>query len=255
MNRRVYGSPRTVAAYAAVEIAPAEQAVLDRFAGELEGRRVLELGCGTGRVTRHLLPSAREVVGVDVSPAMVERCRGALPEGTFLVGDLRDLSAHADASFDVAVAAANVFDALSHEERLTALSEARRVLAPGGLLYFSSHNRASTAALRQAREGPLLRLEGGPARRLRALVAFVHGRLNHRRLARHQRFEGDYAILNDEAHRWRLLHYYVDRRTQAAQLDGLGFDLVLTLGPDGEELPEGDEGAGFTELHYVARAR
>ncbi len=255
VNRRIYGSSRLVLAYARRNLTRAETTFMERYARELAEARVLELGCGAGRITRHLIDASRSVVGIDVSPAMIEYCRRRVRGAEFLVGDLRDLSRHPDASFDAVVAGANLFDAVSHEERLGAFVDIHRVLAPEGLLYFSSHNRNSAQALADARRGPQLHFAKNPYRQARAAMAYVQGRRNRPRLAKLQKFEGDYALLNDEAHGWGLLHYYIDRTTQTRQLADTGFDLLETIAPDGSALAPDADDTRFTELHYVARAR
>ncbi len=66
---------------------------LARRRGAAAAATVLELGCGTGRVAAPLAQSGLEVVGVDVSPAMLEIAReraGALPL-TLVQGDMRTL--------------------------------------------------------------------------------------------------------------------------------------------------------------------
>jgi SAM-dependent methyltransferase len=254
-NRRIYSSPRLVLAYARKNLTQAETTFMERYARELANARVLELGCGAGRITRHLIDTSHSVVGIDVSPAMIEYCRRRLRRGTFVVGDLRDLSSHADASFEVVVAGANLLDAVAHEERIDALTDVHRVLTPEGLLYFSSHNRSSVRALAEARRGPQLHFAKNPYRQARAAMSYVQGRRNHPRLARLQKFEGEYALLNDEAHGWGLLHYYIDRVTQTRQLADARFELLETIAPDGSALAADADDTRFTELHYVARAR
>lgn len=253
-NLRVYASPRLVRDYVGRELNDGERAVLRDLRSSLEGRRVLELGCGAGAITAELLALTDDVVGVDISPAMVEYCRSAFPRGTFVVGDLLDLSGYDSGRYDVVVAGANVLDVASHEERPHVVAELRRVLARDGVLYFSSHNRNSTEALRQAQRGPRLRLEKRPARLGRGLAAYVQARINRRRLARHQRFEPDYAIINDSAHRWSLLHHYTTREAQERELVDAGFELVAVYGMDGRRLEPSDDDSSYTELHYVARA-
>lgn len=54
-----------------------------------EGGRIIELGCGTGRLLAELKPS--EGVGVDISPQMVAGGRAAHPEFTFVEGDIEDI--------------------------------------------------------------------------------------------------------------------------------------------------------------------
>ena len=111
------------------------------------GRRVLDFGCGIGRVAAALAPHAREVVGVDVSAGMVAqaRARASAPNLRFEQSDGRTL-ALPDASVDVAVAAdsfpfivrAGVLDA--------AMREFARVLAPDGdLLVFNWSYRGDDA--------------------------------------------------------------------------------------------------------------
>jgi SAM-dependent methyltransferase len=65
------------------------------------GLRVLELGCGTGRMLAGLEP--RHGVGVDFSPAMIERARAAHPDLEFRVGDVEDPAVleRLDGPFDV----------------------------------------------------------------------------------------------------------------------------------------------------------
>jgi ubiquinone/menaquinone biosynthesis C-methylase UbiE len=102
---------------------------------------IVELGCGTGRfaaglLARHL-PADAGYVGVDLSPRMValasERLRPWRDRARVsLVGGAAAVPA-ADGTADRFVAN-YVFDLLGPEETGAALTEARRVLAPGGLL-------------------------------------------------------------------------------------------------------------------------
>jgi len=253
-NDRVYSSPRRVSEYVARRLTSVEQAVLAELEPAIAGRRVLEIGCGAGAITRELVALTDAVVGIDISSAMVEYCRALLPRGTFAVGDVRDLSDHGSGAYDVVVAAANVIDVARHDERPRILGGLRRVLSDGGLLYFSTHNRNSTVALDQARRGPRLSLVKNPYYQLRAVASFVQSFLNRLRLARHQVVEAEYAIINDSAHRWSLLHHYITRSAQEDELAQAGFDVVSVRAADGSVLRPGDDDASTTELHFVARA-
>ena len=102
---------------------------------------VVELGCGTGRFAAALLagylPADASYVGVDLSPRMVALASDRLGPwrhraAVTLVDSGATLPA-ADGAVDRFVAN-YVFDLLGPEETRAALAEARRVLAPGGLL-------------------------------------------------------------------------------------------------------------------------
>ncbi|MQA00373.1 MAG: methyltransferase domain-containing protein [Dehalococcoidia bacterium] len=62
-----------------------------RRLGEAAGPRVLELGCGTGRVAAVLAADGLEVTGVDLSPAMLEVARARAPGIRWLEDDMRSL--------------------------------------------------------------------------------------------------------------------------------------------------------------------
>jgi ubiquinone/menaquinone biosynthesis C-methylase UbiE len=116
---------------------PQQRAMLERYTAQIDlpaGAELLEVGCGTGAVSRFLttLPGVAHVTGIDPSPLFVERARelaGDLPID-FATGDARELEL-GDESFDAVV----FHTALCHVpgcER--ALAEAHRVLRPGGTL-------------------------------------------------------------------------------------------------------------------------
>lgn len=124
----------------------------------VQGTRLLDLGCGIGRVAAALAPDAAEVVGVDVSAAMVDQARRrttSLRNARFEAVDGRVLP-FPEASFD-AVIAADSFPYLVRAGILHAqLAELRRVLRPGGdLLVFNwSYRGDEEADAREAAGAP-----------------------------------------------------------------------------------------------------
>ncbi len=103
----------------------------------VEGREVLEVGCGTGLLLRRFAEIAKRAVGVDLSPGMLARAR---ERGL----DVHEGSAtqlpFPDASFDAAVS----FKTLPHVPDLRrALSEMARVVRPGGVLIAELYNPRS----------------------------------------------------------------------------------------------------------------
>jgi SAM-dependent methyltransferase len=234
--------------YSSRTLRPVERTILQRQSSAL-ARRVLELGCGGGRLTGHLIEIAESVYGIDISPRMIEHCRRNYPGATFGVADLRNLITFDDASFDAIVATCNVLDVLDDFERRGVLDQIHRVLAPGGLLIMSSHNRAFTGATPKP-----TKLSGGSLPGVLKSAFFMPRRVrNHRRLAPLERNEPGYAIRNDESHGFALLHYYVHAEMQATQLVEHDFDPIECLDLDGRAVGAADRAEHCHELHYVAR--
>jgi SAM-dependent methyltransferase len=107
-----------------------------RSASEL---RMLELGCGAGRMTRGFSEVFRCVDAVDVSPEMIEKARSALCDCqnvTFHVTDGITLSMFADREFDF-IFSAIVFQHIPRKSIIrNYISEASRVLRPGCVFKF-----------------------------------------------------------------------------------------------------------------------
>ena len=102
------------------------------------GARVLEIGCGVGRIMKHMAPFFREVHGVDVSAEMVARGRERLmhlPNIFFHKNDGTRLSMFADETFDLVYS----YIAFQHIPRTVVYGyfrEVVRVLKAGGLFWF-----------------------------------------------------------------------------------------------------------------------
>jgi SAM-dependent methyltransferase len=258
INAEFWQAGSEVAEYANRRLLPAEAIIMLRH-HEALGRRVLEVGCGAGRMLGYLLALGGEVHGLDVSQAMVDYCRRAYPEAAVRVGDLGDLPATVDGRFDAIVAADNVLDVFDDATRRRVLGDLRAAAVPGGVLVFSSHNLANARAARSPRSGSPLAtsvralLDRSPADLIRLAPRILRRRRNRRRLRRLEQWAGEYAILNDTAHDYSLLHYYIGREQQTRQLAAAGFELLETLELDGTPVGDCRDGRG-PSLYYVARA-
>ncbi|MFZ0257654.1 MAG: class I SAM-dependent methyltransferase [Gammaproteobacteria bacterium] len=107
----------------------------------IDGTVVLDAGCGEGYMARQLRQrGAAKVEGIDISSGMIEAAHAAEqanPLGiSFSLGNVVDLSRFPDSSFDL-VLAVFVFNYLTLNATLTAMSEIRRVLEPCGRFVFS----------------------------------------------------------------------------------------------------------------------
>jgi SAM-dependent methyltransferase len=96
--------------------------------------RVLDAGCGTGRVAIELARRGFSVVGVDSDAKMLAVAHTKNPALPWIEADLTDLTARLDAEFDLALLAGNVMIFLDPGTEATVLRELGTHLAPGGLL-------------------------------------------------------------------------------------------------------------------------
>jgi SAM-dependent methyltransferase len=99
------------------------------------GSRVLDAGCGPGRVGAALAARGHTVVGVDVDPVLVQAAEADHPGPTWLVGDLAELDLPArgvDQPFDVVVCAGNVVTFLAPGTEVDVLRRMAAHLAPDG---------------------------------------------------------------------------------------------------------------------------
>ena len=117
---------------------PLDRLLLDRLAASVPaGGIICDLGCGPGQVARYLHDHGAQVIGVDLSPQMIEQARQLNPNLEFQPGNMLALDVA-----DKAWAGIAAFYSIIHvprEDVMTALHELKRVLQPGGLLLVAFH--------------------------------------------------------------------------------------------------------------------
>ncbi|MHC3436917.1 class I SAM-dependent methyltransferase [Natrialbaceae archaeon A-gly3] len=203
---------------------PRERKVVDRYFRS--GGSVLDLGCGVGRTTVPLEERGFDVVGADVSEEAIRRARSHFPDLEFEVADAAALPFD-DESFEHVLFSSFGLDYTHPEtQRHRALEEIKRVLDPGGLFAFSSHNTWYRF--------PAVALDHG------YLKTFYLNRSNRSRLfSRYKRHEDDHVTFES---------YFTNPIRQRRQLRRHGFETVSVVG-------KRDGVSRFLEIapHYVAR--
>jgi SAM-dependent methyltransferase len=119
-----------------LEHKPLERKLLAEFAVNTPGP-IADVGCGPGHIAAYLREQGGEVVGLDLSPAMVERARALHPNVEFEVGDMRALPLP-----DGSLAGIVVLYSLIHIPRvevIAVLIDFRRLLRPSGRLLLGFH--------------------------------------------------------------------------------------------------------------------
>ncbi len=135
----LFADPRLARLYDALNPVEDDQLGLVELAGS-EPVRVLDLGCGTGRLALMLAERGHDVVGVDPAAAMLQIARARDVDGRvrWIEGDARHVDL-GDTRFDLIVMTGNVFQVfLTDDDARAVLVTARRHLAPSGRLTFET---------------------------------------------------------------------------------------------------------------------
>ena len=121
-----------------LEHKPLDRELLDRFAEEVRGLGpACDMGCGPGHIARYLYQRGVKVLGIDLSPRMVELARELTPGIEFHQGNMSSLPVDDEAWGGIAA-----FYSIIHIPReavIHVLQEFRRVLRPNGLLLLAFH--------------------------------------------------------------------------------------------------------------------
>jgi trans-aconitate 2-methyltransferase len=144
--------------------------------------RVVDLGCGTGGLTRvlHQRLAARETIGIDSSPAMLTRSEAFAGDGLrFALDDIADFAA--DADFDLVFSNAALHWIPDHPALLRRLTDA---LTPGGQIAVqvpaNDDHPSHTTAVAVAGEAPFRDALAGHVRRSPVLAPEEYATLLHR---------------------------------------------------------------------------
>lgn len=145
MPDAIFSDPRLVAVYDAFNPWSADTAFYLALAGA-EPRRILDMGCGTGRLAIALAERGHAVTAVDPAGAMLAAARSKPGGGlvTWVEADARalELGEH----FDLAIMTGHVFQVFTDDADVDAvLAGLRRHLASGGRLAFESRNPLARA--------------------------------------------------------------------------------------------------------------
>ncbi len=102
--------------------------------------RILDIGCGTGHLTRLIADSGARVIGLDSSPQMIESARQNYPDIEFMLADASDFAL--DAKFDAVFSNATLHWVTRAEEAVACIS---RALVRGGRFVAEFGGKGNTA--------------------------------------------------------------------------------------------------------------
>ena len=188
------------------------------------GLVILDMGVGGGRTTPFLAKDAARYVGADYSEAMVGACRRRFPDLEFRHCDATDMAQFADAEFDAVVFSFNGIDVItSNEGRSRCLAETARVLRPGGIFIFSSHNARVLGVWPQLSNAHGHQV---PWRIVRSVFKSASVAI---RTLRSDAFKAGEGFILDPVH-GGMRHYVSTPDTIRPQIDSVGLQLLDTVG-------------------------
>lgn len=99
--------------------------------------KLLDIGCGTGAYSGYLNSDKVKVVALDLVSHNLEILKKHYPSVDTVQGNATDLSMFKNESFDIVILFGPMYHLLKEEEKLKALTEAKKVLKPNGILFTS----------------------------------------------------------------------------------------------------------------------
>lgn len=238
---------------------PGEREPFAHVAARLGGRPVLELGCGTGRTMGFTSALSDDYRALDYLPEMVEACRAAHPRLRVDLGDARTLDGVPDGYFGLVTFAWNGIDAVSHADRALVLAAVRRVLAPGGMFFFSTLNLDGPDLRERPWHVPLAPSKNPLVFAVRAAKAARYVAQNCAHWMRLQplveRGPG-YAVAPLPAHGYGILAHYTTLGRQLVELADAGFapDAQIFASVTGAPVTLEDDTSAIDYFHIITRA-
>jgi SAM-dependent methyltransferase len=255
INRGVWRSSRVLDAFARRDgwMDPGEARVMQSLADEGRGRPILDIGVGAGRTLPYLRSLSEDYVAIDYLEEMVRLTSSRYPEARVEHGDARDLSAYPDGAFGLVVFSFNGIDGIAHEDRAKVLAAVHRVLRPGGLFAYSTHNLSHRCAGRPPWHRCWFRPSLGSRAMASAAYRLPRSIRSYQRLRRREIRGDGWASMVDPAYSFSVVWHYVTIDGELESLREAGFSDLKALTTAAEVV---DTAAATREspwLHYLAR--
>ena len=237
----IFESEKIVTYYAALkDLQKPEATILNNLRDVLKNMRMLDIGVGCGRATYYFSPLVKEYIGIDFSENMIRTCRENYPERenrSFRICDVRSMQMFEDNYFDFILFSFNGIDNLSHDDRLTAFHEIKRVCKKGGFFCFSAHNLQAIDKLLK------IDFSANPVLMAKSIVEYFLLRILNGNFEKLK--AKNFAMIDCGLYQYRVgfpinfRRYYVNPREQILQLNSVGFNNIKVYRlADGKEVEE-----------------
>jgi ubiquinone/menaquinone biosynthesis C-methylase UbiE len=234
-NQKTYETEDIIRSYFLKdELQKPEETILNILKDGLKNMRMLDIGVGGGRTTIHFAPLVRQYIGIDYSKNMIGACKKRFPEFAgkdyFKICDASNMAIFENNYFDFILFSFNGIDYISHEDRIKALKEIKRISKSNGYFCFSSHNLNT-----DIENNFNIKFTNNPVKLLYRIYYYLLFKFLTKNFKRLQK-TSNYLIINDGARKFRLKTYYIKPVEQINQLAALGFKDIRVY-----SLSEGNE--------------
>ena len=121
-----------------------------KLLGNVKGKKILDLGCGSGIYVKELIKKGAKIKAMDISSELIKIARQENPKIEFKIGSISKKLPYKKGEFDIVLGAL----VMHYIDNWTpAFKEIKRVLKPKGLFVFSTENPFRTAVKRIAYKG------------------------------------------------------------------------------------------------------
>jgi SAM-dependent methyltransferase len=234
-----------------------ERAALNYLVEIVRGKPILDLGVGTGRTISLFKPLTLDYRALDYLPVMVEASRRQHPDASIEVGDARSLMGYPSDHFGLVSFSFNGIDAVSAADRRLVFRAVRRVLAPSGVLFFSTLNLDGPSYRERPWKIRIWRTRN-PARYAWRVVRQIAGvpldMTNWLRIRSCGERGSGYAVAPLSAHHYGVLVHYTTLKRQLEELEAEGFarDPAVFESNRGERVSVGADMSKIDWFHIVA---
>jgi SAM-dependent methyltransferase len=246
INRRTYAAKGIVRWYRDLDfLHNVEEVILEKLYPLIKDGTLLDIGIGGGRTTKYLLEVSKHYVGIDYTAQLAQIVKRKYPQAAVSCADARALPMPTEV-FDFVLFSLNGLDYIDHVDRLRTLKEIYRVLKPGGFFMFSTHNRGHKGFRKMPWQEDISFSLG----HLKSCLYTLAHWPRHLMIKKHEVLTNQYAIVNDTAHGFSLLTYYISIGQQIAQLENEGFIQIEAYDMDGNRV---ETDIDFPWTYYLAQ--
>lgn len=196
--------------------------------------KILDIGTGTGRTSRLLIPFCSKYLGVDYSSEMINHCKKLFkqPNAKFDVFDARKISDLNDFDFDTIIFSFNGIDYITYKERNDFLNNLCKHFSSGANFVFSTHNTGNL------NEQFSLHRTGYWKTQIYYTKKWLLSNFYNLGIRLSNFPKAGYVNMRDSAHEFKLSTVYIKPSQQKKDLEQAGFKNIRVFSVDtGKEIP------------------